>query len=79
MSIITHLSSIAVVNGYFSNPVLGVARALLIVLTLGYAGVMLIERNNIKLLTGKPDKNPTDTSPVPLFLAPVACFTSGEY
>lgn len=78
MSVVTHLSSLAVISGYFSNFLLGACRIVLIIFTLGLAGVMFAERDNQYFPTGVPRSNASDPSSPPQLLAPAACFTTNN-
>ena len=78
MSVVTHLCSITFITPYFHHIGLGVARIVLILLTFSFAVYMLAERNNPSFPTGKPNYAPTNSTRIPYFTAPAACFMSGN-
>ena len=76
MSIVTHLSSLAVISAYFSNLILGSCRIILILIVFAFSGVIFSERNNSHFPTGVPDYSPRNETAPPTFLHHAACFTS---
>ncbi|KAL6715519.1 hypothetical protein ACLMJK_006480 [Lecanora helva] len=76
MSVVTHLSSLTAISGYFSNILLGTCRIIAILVVFAFSGVIFAQRNNSHFPTGVPNYSPKDPSQPPAFALNAACFTS---
>ena len=76
MSLVAHFASLGVISRYFSNWLLGLLRAVLIIVAFSLAGVMFAERNNSHFPTGVPGAEMNSNMAAPPLLLAAACFTS---
>ena len=76
MSLVTHLTSLAVISRYFSNLFHGPPRAIVIIFAFSFAGVMFAERDSTRFPTGVPKPSTISNTTAPPLLAAAACFTS---